>query len=492
MKIMKKYIFLLGFVAICSSVSAQQALTLYNMDRVMQSQFVNPSIDVPYKLHIGGLLVPVAGQLPPPIYFNYANNSFYYNHIIHMGEGSKADSLVLDLPLFMEKLHKTTHMRFDTQIELLNVGIKLENMFLTFSFTEKLKYGVSLPYDMFEFAFNGNLPYMLDSKPLDFSGLGMNFTHYREFAVGGSMKANDEFTLGGRVKILFGLANVSTEIKELSLYTDPEDYSMTFQTDMKVHSSLPVYYDYMLYQTDGHLDSLDFEMNEESIDAFLANGNGGAATSYLMNLKNIGLGFDMGATYKFNPEIEFFASITDFGFITWNTNPQNFVSKGEYEFRGFQIEVWENQEDVEASMDKFVDTVFNTFKPSLLETGYVTWLPTSIYAGGKYKFHEMLHFTALYRGEFYRKTYMQSFTLGVNSNLTNWLSAHLTYSIANNYWGNVGFGLSARAGCFSWYFITDSFTNIMYPQKLKNLNIRVGCNLVFGYKKIKSNASIRT
>ncbi|MDD3740203.1 MAG: DUF5723 family protein [Bacteroidales bacterium] len=494
---MKKYILVLIFAGVFGVTYGQQALTLYNMDRVMQSQFVNPSIDVPYKIHIGGLLIPIVGQIPPPLYFNYANNSFYWNHIYHKKPNTVADTaFMVDIPLFMNKLHNTNHLRFDTQIELFNIGIRLENMFITVALTERFKYGVSLPYDLFEFTLNGNMPYMLESKPHDFSGLGVNFTHFREFAVGGSMKANDDITVGARMKILFGLANVTTDFKEFSLYTDPEDYSLTAITDMKIHASLPVYFDYIVHSTDGHLDSLDFEINETSVEEFLgAEGDEdylSAATKYLMNFKNIGLGFDFGATYKFNPEIEFFASVTDFGFISWNTNPQNFISKGEYDFRGIEIEVWENEDDMNESMDKLVDTLVNTFIFDLVETGYVTWLPSSIYVGGKYKFHELLHFTALYRGEFYRKNYMQSLTLGINSNLTNFLSAHLTWSLANNYAGNVGFGLSARMGFMSWYLITDSFTNMIWPQKAKNVNIRIGCNMVFGYKKIKSNASMRT
>jgi len=71
------------------------------------------------------------------------------------------------------------------------------------------------------------------------------------------------------------------------------------------------------------------------------------------------------------------------------------------------------------------------------------------------------------------------------------LSAHLTYTIAHNYAGHVGFGLSVRAGFMSWYIVTDSFTNMIWPQKAKNINLRMGCNLVFGYKKIKSEASMR-
>jgi len=338
MKDMKKYLILLIFAGVFSVAQGQQALTLYNMDRIMQSQFVNPSIDVQNKFHLGGLLIPVIGQIPPPLYFNYANNSFYYNHIFHMGEGTKADSLVLDLPLFMNKLHKTNHLRFDTQLELINVGIKLENMFITVALTERFKYGVSLPYDIFEFTLNGNMPYMLESKPHDFSGLGVNVTHFREFAVGGSMKANDDITVGARMKILFGLANVTTDFKEFSIYTDPEDYSLTAVTDMKIHSSLPVFFDY----TDFPLDSIHLDINEESWDDFVANGEMAAIGKYMTNFKNIGLGFDLGASYKLNPEIEFFASVTDFGFISWNTNPQNFVSKGEYDFRGIEVEVWKN------------------------------------------------------------------------------------------------------------------------------------------------------
>lgn len=473
-------------------VFSQQNLTLYNMDKVLQSQFVNPSIDIQHKFHLGGLLIPIAGQLPPPIHFNYANNSFYYNHIFHFGEGSKADSLVLDLDLFYNKLKNTTHFRFETDIELLNLGIRLENMFLTVALTEKLRYGFSLPRDLFEFALNGNMPYMLESKPHDFKGFGIHFTHYRQLAVGASMDANDKFSFGGRAKILFGMANFNTDIKRLQLFTDPENYHMTWATDMKIQASLPIYFDYMLHQTDGHLDSVTFRINEQSIDAFTGDGAVATATKYLLNLRNIGMGFDLGVRYQFSPEIEFYGSVNDFGFITWNTNPQNFVSKGEYKFKGLQVQFPDSTDFIGETTQQLIDTLVNTFGFDLIETGYVTWLPTSIYLGGKYRYHDLLHFTALYRGEFFRKSYFQSLTLGVNSNLTNFLSAHLTYTIAHNYAGHLGFGLSARMGFMSWYFVTDSFTNMLFPQKAKNLNFRIGCNLVFGYKKIKSTASMRT
>ncbi|MCK9254417.1 MAG: hypothetical protein GX793_03385 [Bacteroidales bacterium] len=485
---MKKNLIILVFVSLFTSANAQQALTFYNMDRVMQSQFVNPSANIDYKFQIGGLLVPVFGQLPPPMYFNYANNAIHYNHIFHMGKGDKADNLVLDLPLMMRKLKKTTHFRFDTQLELLNIGIKLENMYLTFALSEKFNYGFSLPYDLFEFAVHGNIPYMREGKPHNLNGFGLYLNHYREFAVGASMNANEDLSLGGRVKFLFGQSNFNTDIKKLSIYTDPENYIMTWTSDMKIQTSSPFTYNYLMTP-----DSINFSINQEEFDELTEDGAMAMASAFLLNMKNIGLGFDFGANYKISPEIEVYGSLTDFGFISWNNNPYNFISKGKYDFRGIEFKVFDDSDDkIQESVDNLVDTLINTFKFDLLETNYMTWLPSSLYLGAKYKFHEKLHFNVLYRGEIYKKSYLQSLTIGASSNITDWLSAYLTWSYANNSLNNIGIGLNVRAAIFNWYVVTDSFTNMIYPQKTKNFNIRMGCNMTFGYKKIKSSASIRT
>lgn len=474
---MKKTIIIIISALLFSNISlSQQGLTLYNMDRVLQSQWINPSADLDYRMHIGGLIVPIFGQIPPPMYFNYANNSFYYNHLLHMGEGDKSDKLVLDIPLFMNRLRKTTHMRFDTQFELLNFGIQLEDYLLTFAITEKLKYGISLPYDLFEFVFHGNRPYMLEEKPHDFSSLNVNFTHYREFAVGFATDMNQKLSIGGRAKVLFGQSNFNTDISSLKLHTNPENYHMTLSADMAIRSSMPFYFDYTVYD-----DSIKFDINQNSLDDF-------DPMNYLMNLSNVGLAFDIGASYNLTPEIDLFASIVDLGMISWNTNPQNFVSKGDFTFRGIELQIWEDEDGFEESMETFADSIMNIFLFDLQENSYLTFLPSSLYLGGMYKFHEKLHFGALYRAEFYRKTPMQSISVSVNSNLNHWFSAHASYSIMNNYAGNMGLGFTVRLGFVNWYFVTDNLMGMIFPQKLNNLNIRMGCNLVFG-RQIRSSAS---
>jgi hypothetical protein len=460
-------------------ISAQQDFTLYYMDRAMQSQWVNPSHITPHKVNIGGMIVPFFGQVPPAMHFNYANNSLKYNDIFHMGTGLKSDSLILDLPLMMENIRDVNHIRFENHFELFSLGIKSEKMFITFAITEKFNYGISLPRDMFEFVVNGNKPYMDQDKPLDFSRFNLSANYYREFAFGMSLEATEKLRVGARLKVLFGLANLNTNINELSLYTNPDNIYMTAITDMTMQFSQPVPVEYNYY-TDGDSASLEFAENPE--DYFLT-------TDFLLNMRNPGVAFDLGASYHLNKKVDLFFSATDIGFISWNTNPLSLTSNGNFLFKGVEVQFWNSEEQIEDDMNAFADSLLNTFHFEGNSDTYFTMLPANVYIGGKYKLHEKIHFGGLYRAEFYKKSLLSSFTLSANSDLTKWFTAHLSYTVANNNWSNLGFGFTIRGAFMQYYFVTDNLIGAMFPQKAQNLNIRMGCNLVFGREKTVTSDS---
>ena len=116
-----------------SALFGQQGNTFYFMDRASQSTYFNPAYDNPYKITVGGLMVPVIGQIPPTMYMNYANNGFTYKNLIHHGEGAQADSLIFDFDNFLNKKRNVNHLRFQNHFDLLHVGIKTENAFLHFN-----------------------------------------------------------------------------------------------------------------------------------------------------------------------------------------------------------------------------------------------------------------------------------------------------------------------------------------------------------------------
>ena len=456
-------------------IKAQQGNTFYYMNKVSQSTYFNPAYQSPYKVTVGGFMLPVVGQLPPTMYYNVASSGFQFSNFIHEGTGDKADSLVMDPQGLIDQMRTANHVRMNTHIDLLHVGITTENnAYLTFSITEKINTGFSLPRDLFELAWYGNNYFRENNEKVLLSDLNVNFTHYREFAGGFSTEVIEGLTVGGRAKVLFGLSNVHTKINELSLFTNQDDYGITAVADAEVYINTPVPVEY-------DRDSVEFTVDS------LWNENMKIG-SYLSNMKNPGFGLDIGATYKINNDFTAYFSVNDIGFISWGSNPLHLSTDGTFTFRGIEVDFFADEEEFDENMEEFADSVLHIFAPVDDNNTYLTWLPTDIYVGGQYHFHDMLDFGALYRMELYQRNALHSLTLSANSNLTDWFSAHLSYSMMNNSYNNIGFGFMIRGAMLQYYLVSDNIMAAFQPHKTRNLNIRMGCNLVFGYKKLKSES----
>ena len=459
--------------------NAQQANTLYYMNRVFQSQTVNVSQIPENKVQVGGLIVPIAGQLPPAFYFNYGNNSFNYNHILHFGKAEKKDSLVLDLPLLMKKVHRNTCIRGEFRLDYFNLSVRTKkNSVITVNLSDRFMYGTTIPKSLFDFILNGNKEYMLEGKPHDISKLSFGFSAFHELGVGYTAEIREKFSIGGRVKLLFGMADVSTKITSLELNTDPDMYFITATADMQIRKSTG------MFEYDGE------EFNFGDINQL---------TGDLAAFGNVGLGLDLGASYKITDKIAVSLSVTDLGFINWLQNSQIASTKGEYTFEGVELGFKENDEgklsfginSERYNMDHVMDTLVDLFEMEVRDKSYMTWLPSNVFVGATYQFHEKLGFGFLYRGEIYRKTYNQALSLSVNSNLTHWLSLHASWSLINNTVMNLGLGFSVRAGFITWFVVTDDVIGLVFPQKAKTVNMRMGCNLTFGHKKKVLNSATR-
>ena len=187
------------------------------------------------------------------------------------------------------------------------------------------------------------------------------------------------------------------------------------------------------------------------------------------------------------------------GFINWLHNSQIASAKGEYTFEGVELSFRENEEGklsfgidtLRYNAEHIADTLVELFDMEIKNKSYMTWLPSNIYLGATYQLHEKIGFGFLYRGEFYRKTYNQSITLSANSNITHWLSLHASWSLNNNTAMNLGLGFSARLGFITWFMVTDDVIGLVFPQKAKTVNIRMGCNLTFGHEKKVSKSATR-
>lgn len=479
MKNLKIYFAIIISVLTISSVKAQQANTLFFMDRVFQSQTVNVAAISPHKTQVSGLIIPVFGQLPPNMYLNYANNSFNYNHLIHHGEGVNADSLVLDIPLFMKKLRKTTNIHGEFRIDYFNLALRSKNnqSEITITLADRFQFGTSLPYDMFDFLINGNLGYMNEGKAHNLSKLATNVTAFRELGVGFAMRMSDKVSIGGRVKVLFGLADISTNVNKLVVNTNPDSYFLDVDADLSIRKSLSL---------------IDFDIKGDSLSTKTYFDDQDKLIKTALCFTNPGFGLDFGVQYHINNKISTFASVTDLGFMCWTNGAQTAKAEGSYTFEGVELGFYEDEDgnmkygidpNGRYSTEHIADTLVQLFDMELEDKTYTSMLSSNFYVGATYKLHDKISLGLLYHGEIYKRTYMQSITVSANSDLNHWLSLHLSYSYMNNSLSNVGFGFSIRAAFMTWYMVSDDVIGMIWPQKAKGINFRMGCNLTFGHPK---------
>ena len=114
-----------------------------------------------------------------------------------------------------------------------------------------------------------------------------------------------------------------------------------------------------------------------------------------------------------------------------------------------------------------------------------------MYLSGKYNLNEKNFASLVLYGQFYDSKIHPAVSLAFTTAVGRWLNASVNYSILNNSYSNIGFGLVLNPGWFQWYFISDNVLGMMVldkyngtpvPAYTKNLNLRVGFNLTIGKK----------
>ncbi len=472
--VMKKvYISLFLLFSVYFSV-AQQNLSLYYQTWLPQSTELNPAIQNNCKLYFGGLLLPLAGQLVPNVHFNYSNNYLSYKDVVRLENGVPT----IDNSTIENAISKVKHVNYlavESELPFLYGGYRFnDKLYLTLGIADKVDFKYSMPRDLLILAWEGNGKSLL-GKTIDFTGLGVDASYYREFKIGASYKINDKLTLGISPKLLFGKANINTQKSTITWETKSDDYTYIFHTDWEVNISQPVYtIEQMDYDYEG--DSLIYKdtINEKI-----------SPKQVIFNNKNFGLGVDLGAIYKVNDKVNVYASIIDLGYIKWKDNPQTLKVQGDFVYDGYDVRPFLEQNDSlnQANADNYRDSVIHIFEPSLQKDKYVTYLTPKFYIGGTYQWKEYLGFGMLARFEMYKYILHPSLTLSANSRLTKWFGATLSYTMMNNSYTNIGLAFIFKLGPVQWFLASDNFWGFIWPQSARNVNLRMGINLKFGCKK---------
>lgn len=479
----KRLIYILFSLFLFVHVSAQIDNTMYFMDRLPQSTYINPAQTPECKFYMGGVLIPIFGQLPPPITFA-VNLPVDYNDVIFHGSGEYADSLITPLHPnasfddFLDKLRKVNYVTTDLQLSLLNFGFKTgKNSFFTFDMSERMFVDAGLPRSLFEFAAKGN-----DAvRMADFTGFGLNAMYYHQLAFGLQHKFSKTLSMGLRAKLLVGVANVRNAETKLVLTTAEKTNYINVEAEYIVNTNIPL---------DVTLDDEGFVSEMSFNNVFEDKSN---IAKYALLTGNYGAALDFGLSKEINSYVTAFFSVEDFGLINWKTNASKFALYDEDSMRFEGVKISDLRLDGFGDVINPDSIVANFKEIRYEEQSYVTKLPTKLYAGVRYHASKRMSLGALGKIEFLPYKVRPSLMLTANFRPFKFTAVTLSYSCMNGNFNNLGLGFTLHPGITQWYFVSDNILGAaLFPANSREVNVRIGCNLMFGCVQKKGTRDKRT
>jgi hypothetical protein len=465
----------------------QQDFILYHMPSIPQITQVDPASFPDSKLDIG---LPIISS----VYGSAFNTGFAFSDILTQDANG---NVMPDVNGAMEKMKANNFLVLNANTDLLFVGFKKGNNFYSFNVTEKVDFTFNYPKDLIIMALEGNGNNLL-GKRASFDGLGMDFTHWREYAVHWVHDVDHKFSYGARLKYLYGMENFNTEVSYMGITTDQNTHALSFDMNFEFQSAgLPLV---LFDDTSSAIGAIDTSDNDMMTQAGFTDGN---ISNYLFGRQNNGVGLDFGFNYHVSDKLLLEASVLDLGFISWNQYTSNSnLSEWDYTYSGIEdaITVFGNGSSVEFLKDVLEDSIEMSIKENFTYStpSYRTALRTKIYASLEYIVDHNNYISLTGYSSFVRNRWRRGLGLAYNYHLGNFLSATASYSIYNRSYSNVGIGVSVNAGPLEIYFLTDNVlalgtlnllennknqTMVVDGSKVKNGQVHFGVNLTFGRDK---------
>ncbi len=453
-----KKLLLLIFVFWCANLTSQNKQVLYGFAELPQTLLLNPASETNYKFHIG---VPLLSGFSS----EFGAKGFTIADVFAADNRPITDKI----KEVFDKLTVRDYMKFNTQIEILSGGFRPNNKtYLSFGFYQEIDGIGYFPKDVVTFINDGNEAYL--NKAFDVSQVVYKFDFLGVIHAGITRKINDKLTLGGRFKIYSSALNMEST-----------NNSGTFTS---VQGTDNIYRHY-LDNINVNLKTAGLVKDDEFIDdpsTFLKNTFLGGS---------LGIGFDVGITYHFTPQLEFSGSIIDLGFVNHKKNIKNTVAKGSFAFDGVDFEYDTSPRDYWAEIDARFKEELPTDEN---EASYISWRPTKINAALKYSFGERRSKIC------YDNTYKDFYTdaLGVQlysifrpvssqlaltafyqKSISNKIHAKVTYTVDDFTYSNIGAGISAQFGKVNLYGMIDNILEYNNLSRANNLSLQLGVNVIF-------------
>ena len=444
-KIIFHFFFLVAIVT-----QAQQRLA-FSFGETPQTLMLNPGSETNYKSHYG---IPIVSNFQ----FTIGNSGFQIGDLF----SNDSRSFNEKFEKVLDQISPSDYINLNTKIDVLNFGYRYNNKtYISIGFYEELDLIAYFPKDAIEGLYYGNDPFF--NRSFSISQAIMKADFIGVLHAGISKKVDEKLTIGARFKIYSSSLNIETNNNSGSITTTTNNINISRLTLQNLDAGV---------RTSG-IDNIE----EDVLSNTFLGGN-------------LGMGFDVGITYHFSPQIEFTGSILDLGFIKHSKNIRNFTAEGDYVLDGINfeynpddpIDYWRQlRRDIDASVANEEN-----------DDAYTSWRPMKLNAALKYSFGERRNkfCYAKTRKQYYYNsigfqmhTIMRplkpqfSFTSFYEKSLSQNIHTKFTHTI-NDYSSTIfGAGASLQLGKLNIFGALDNVFGVRDLSTVNNISLNFGFNI---------------
>lgn len=451
----------LAFIIVSAAIvpaSAQMLRGAYFLDNATISNRMNPAM----RPDRGFVEIPAIGGT----YASFNTSGFAVKDLVFVNNGKLVtfidDAMDWNYNNFLNNIATDNKLDVNAGVSLLGVGWYSGKGFWTAEVKLNNNINTNLPKTMFEFIRKNHD--RLEYKIYDFN---LGVSSYLEFAAGYSRPITDRLTVGGKLKILAGIADFDMKVDEISAVFDGG---------------------WNMWQMNSYA-SVDATM--KGIKAKHRSGQDGQYVSGFdtgsFGLAGMGAGVDLGVTYQLMENLRVSAAVLDLGFISWSKNSTISAKKEwtkSYYFKGFESD----SGSASGQLDDIADDLGGMFQMGeTAPKSRTKSLSTTINVGGEYSFlNNLLSAGVLSSTRFGRQKTYTELTAMCNVRPAKWFSGSLSYSFVNGEFETFGLALNFSPSWINFFLGSDYvFFNTQkgVPQVKDGSNFYMGLSVPIGRRR---------
>lgn len=355
----------------------------------------------------------------------------------------------------------------DVSLTILSAGFKAFGGYNTIEINSRTTTGVSLPYELFEFAKNtGNHSYNIGD-------INAHAQSFAEIAFGHSRQINDKLRLGAKLKVLVGLGRADVKMRNMKADLTAED-KWTITGEATADVSMKGF-------------SYVSEEKEYNIE-----GSGTYERVNNVDLDGVGVGgfgmaIDLGGVYEINEDWTVSASVLDLGFISWTNDMLAENRSKSFVFNGFHdVSVTSDRgEEIDTKVDRYGDQLadFANLTDMGDKGGRSTGIGATINVGAEYTLpvYRKVSFGALCTSRINGAYSWTEGRLSANYAPQNWLDGGVSFAV-NSFTTSMGWVLNLHPKGYNFFIGMDHILGKTSKEMIplsSNASLTVGMNITW-------------